>query len=168
MNSLKLYIVSKITSCLPETRAFRFKRILYRWAGAHVGEGVRICSSVKILGIGELYINDNTWVGPGTVIFCSSKITIGANCDIAPCVYIGDGSHKISLEGERIAGEDTSDNIIIGDGCWLCVNSTILSGVLLGRKCVVAAGAVVTAGSDDMKLLAGIPAKIIKDFKNVR
>lgn len=168
MNSLRLFIVNKLLSLFPETRAFEFKRILYRWAGVNVGENVRICSSVKILGIGELNVHDNTWIGPGTVIFCSSKITIGANCDIAPCVYIGDGTHKIDLDGDRIAGEDTSDSITIGDGCWLCVNCTILPGVVLGSKCVVAAGAVVTESSDDMKLLAGIPAKPVKDLKNVR
>ena len=167
MNSLRLFLVSKISSVLPETRAFGFKRTMYRWAGVKIGKGVRICSSVKILGIGELSINDNTWVGPGVIISCSSRVTIGANCDIAPCVYIGDGTHKIMPESERIAGKDVTNNIIIGDGSWLCVNSTILSGVAIGRKCVVAAGSVVTSGSDDMKLLAGVPAKVIKDFSNV-
>ena len=167
MNSLKLYIVNKISCFLPETRAFGFKRTLYRWAGAKIGNDVRICSSVKILGVGDLSINDNTWIGPEVIISCSSRVIIGANCDIAPCVYIGDGTHKIMLDGERAAGEAVTDNIIIGDGSWLCVNSTILSGVAIGRKCVVAAGSVVTSGSDDMKLLAGVPAKVIKDFSNV-
>lgn len=166
MNSLKLYIVNKISCLLPETRAFGFKRTLYRWAGAKIGKDVRICSSVKILGVGVLSINDNTWVGPGVIISCSSKITIGANCDIAPCVYIGDGTHKIMADGERVAGDAVTDNIIIGDGSWICVNATILPGVSIGRKCVVAAGAVVTSGSEDMKLLAGVPAKVIKDFND--
>lgn len=166
MNSLKLYIVNKISCLLPETRTFGFKRTLYRWAGAKIGKDVRICSSVKILGVGVLSINDNTWVGPGVIISCSSKITIGANCDIAPCVYIGDGTHKIMADGERVAGDAVTDNIIIGDGSWICVNATILPGVSIGRKCVVAAGAVVTSGSEDMKLLAGVPAKVIKDFND--
>lgn len=166
MNSFRLFIVRKILNLVPETRGFSMKRALYRWAGVNVGEGVRINSSAKISGIGSLTIGANTWIGPGTIIICSSEITIGANCDIAPCVYIGDGTHKIMADGERVAGEAVTDNIIIGDGSWICVNATILPGVSIGRKCVVAAGAVVTSGSEDMKLLAGVPAKVIKDFND--
>ena len=161
MNSIRLFVVSKILNLFPETRAFGLKRVLYRWAGVKLGKGVRICSSVKILGVGNLVIGDNTWIGPGTTIFCSSNIDIGANCDIAPCVYIGDGSHRITPDKERVAGIVTTERIAIGDGCWLCVNATILPGVTIGKKCVVAAGSVVIHSSDEMELLAGVPAKTI-------
>lgn len=164
MNSFKLYLVRKFTSLIPETRAFGLKRILYRWAGADIGDGVRINSSTRISGIGNLTIGPNTWIGPGTHIACSYEINIGANCDIAPCVYIGDGTHEITPNRERIAGIETTRKVTIGDGCWLGVNSTILPGLTIGKKCVIAAGAVVTKDFGDMKLLGGVPAKIIKDF----
>lgn len=162
MNSFKLFLVRKILNFVPETRGFGMKRALYRWAGVNVGEGVRINSSAKISGIGSLAIGANTWIGPETIIICSSEINIGSNCDIAPCVYIGDGTHRITPENERIARIVTTEKISIGDGCWICVNATILPGVTIGEKCVVAAGAVVTHTCDDMVLLAGVPAKMIK------
>lgn len=164
MNSFRLFIVRKILDFVPETRAFGMKCALYRWAGANIGDGVRINSSAKILGVGKLSIGANTWIGPNTLIMCSSEIEIGANCDIAPCVYIGDGTHIITPEKERIAGIDATKGISIGDGCWLCVNSTILPGVSIGRKCVVAAGAVVTANCNDMTLVGGVPAKKVKNL----
>ena len=165
MNSFKLFLVRKILNFVPETRGFEMKRALYRWAGVNVGEGVRINSSAKISGIGSLAIGANTWIGPGAIIICSSEISIGANCDIAPNVYIGDGTHIITPEKERIAGIVTTEKITIGDGCWLCVNSIILPGVKIGNKCVVAAGAVVTHSCDDRELLAGVPAKMIKELR---
>ena len=165
MNSLRLFIVRKLLDFLPETRAFGMKRILYRWAGAVISEGVRINSSVKITGVGKLSIGANTWIGPNTTIMCSSEISIGANCDIAPNVFIGDGTHEITPQKDRIAGIDTTRKISIGDGCWLCVNSTILPGVTIGKKCVVAAGAVVISDCEDMTLVAGVPAKKIKVLK---
>ena len=93
MNSFRLFVVRKILDFIPETRAFGMKRTLYRWAGARIGDGVRINSSVKITGIGKLTIGDNTWIGSDTMIMCSSEVVIGANCDIAPRVFIGDGTH---------------------------------------------------------------------------
>ena len=164
MNSFRLFVVRKILDFVPETRAFGMKRILYRWAGAIISEAVRINSSVKITGVGKLSIGANTWIGPNTIILCSSEISIGANCDIAPKVYIGDGTHEITPKEDRIAGVDTTRKITIGDGCWLCVNSTVLPGVTIGNKCVVAAGAVVTKNVDDMTLVAGVPARRIKDL----
>lgn len=165
MNSLRLFIVRIILDFVPETRAFSLKRTLYRWAGANIGKGVRINSSAKIIGVGDLTIGANTWIGPETIIMCSSKIKIGANCDIAPCVYIGDGTHEITPDRDRIAGIDFTKCINIGDGCWLCTNATILPGVSIGNKCVVAAGAVVNQSCGNMELIGGVPAKLIKILK---
>lgn len=165
MNSLKLFLVRKILDFIPETRAFGMKRFLYRWTGVQIGNGVRISSSAKILGAGYLSIGDDTWIGPEAFIVCSSEISIGARCDIAPRVYIGDGTHEITPEMDRIAGIDTAKPIKIGDGCWLCANSTILPGVTICEKCVVASGAVVTCNFEHQLLLAGVPATIKKVLK---
>ena len=165
MNSLRLFVVRKILDFIPETRAFGIKRTLYRWAGVTIGNGVRINSSAKISGIGKLIIGDNTWIGPETIILCSSEISIGANIDIAPRVYIGDGTHVITPDKECISGIDTVKGISIGDGCWICANATILPGVSIGNKCVVAAGAVVNKSCGNMELIGGVPAKLIKNLK---
>lgn len=162
MKSLRLFAIRQILHFIPETRGFGIKRALYRWAGVTIGDSVKINSSVIISGVGKLIIGSNTWVGPGTIIMCSSEITIGSNCDIAPRVYIGDGTHKITPDADRIAAIDTTSKITIGDGCWLCVNSTILPGVKIGKQCVVAAGAVVTTDCEERTMVGGVPARRIK------
>lgn len=164
MKTSVLYFANCIFRMLPETKCFGLKRGLLRLSGAKIGSNVRICSSVMIIGAGELTIGDNTWVGHRCLISASSSIKIGKNVDIAPNVYIGNGTHEITPDKERIASIELAKDIVIKDGCWLCANVTILPGVTVGDKCVVAAGSVVTKSYGNMKLLAGIPADIKKNI----
>lgn len=56
-------------------------------------------------------------------------------------------------------------DVCIGNGCWLCTNSVILPGVKIGKKSVVAAGAVVTKTFNDNNILiAGVPAEKKKNL----
>lgn len=164
MKSSILYISSILFPLLPDTRCFGFKRFMLMLAGAKIGRNVRICSSVKVTGAGNLTIGDNTWIGHRVLLVASSSIKIGSNVDIAPNVFIGNGTHEITPDRDRIADIELSKDIEIGDGCWLCANSVILPGVSIGRKCVVAAGSIVTKSVDSMKLIAGIPAEIKKSL----
>lgn len=164
MRSIVQYLNKFIFPLLPETKCFSLKRGLLRLSGAKIGSNVRICSSVMIIGAGELTIGDNTWVGHRCLISASSSIKIGKNVDIAPNVYIGNGTHEITPDKERIASIELAKDIVIGDGCWLCANVTILPGVTIGDKCVVAAGSVVTKSYGNMILLAGVPADIKKNI----
>ena len=118
-----------------------------------------------IIGAGKLSIDDNTWVGHRVVLIASSSIRIGKNVDIAPNVFIGNGTHEITPDKDRIADIELSKDIVIGDGCWLCVNSTILPGTELAKKVVVGAGAVVgSVFKEDCILIVGVPAKKIKSY----
>jgi len=51
-------------------------------------------------------------------------------------------------------------------GCWIGINSVILPGVTIGKNSVVAANSVVTRSVPDYTLVGGVPAKIIKNFKD--
>lgn len=159
MRTTVQYLNKLIFTLLPETKCFGLKRCLLRLAGAQIGKNVRVCSSVMIIGAGELTIGDNTWLGHRCLISASSSIHIGKNVDIAPNVFIGNGTHGITPERERIADIELSKDIAIGDGCWLCANVSVLAGVTIGDKCVVAAGSVVTKSMpQSLQLIAGVPA----------
>lgn len=165
MKTFISYINNILIPILPETRCFALKRWMWKRAGVKIGKNVRISSSVKIFGAGELSIGDNTWVGHRVVLIASSSIRIGKNVDIAPNVFIGNGTHEITPDKDRIADIEVSKDIVIGDGCWLCVNSTILPGTELAKKIVVGAGTVVgSVFKEGCILIAGIPAKEIKSY----
>lgn len=162
MKTSLLYILGSIIRILPETRCFATKRLLLRICGVEVGTNVRICSSAKILGNGHLVIGDNTWIGHDTMIVSTSSVIIGENVNIAPRCYIGTGTHEISPTDQSIAGEGVSLPISIGSGSWICVNSVILAGSHIGKKAIVAAGAVVNTDVKDLEMVGGVPAEHIK------
>jgi maltose O-acetyltransferase len=48
--------------------------------------------------------------------------------------------------------------VTIGDDAWIGARSIILPGVVIGKGCTVAAGAVVTRSTADYSTVAGVPA----------
>ncbi|MEI7474769.1 MAG: CatB-related O-acetyltransferase [bacterium] len=56
----------------------------------------------------------------------------------------------------------TKGPIIVKDDVWIGLNSIILSGVTIGKGCIIAAGTVVTKNVPDYTILGGNPAKILK------
>lgn len=166
LNSIKRVFVFYVVKLLPETSCFAFKRMLYRFIGHKIGSDTRICSSARILGAGKLVVGNNVWIGPEVFISCSSNIFIEDNVDIAPRVYIGTGTHNIGDIKGRMAGTGLNKDIIIGKGSWLCANSLIMPGVIIGKMNIINAGSILTKSTEDYKLLAGIPAKVLTDLSD--
>lgn len=77
---------------------------------------------------------------------------IGANCEILPMVLIG--KKRPDLENWQIT---------IGDNCYISTGVTILGPINIGNDVTIAAGAVVTKDIPDNCVVAGVPAKIIKN-----
>ena len=160
MKTSRLWLYRLLTAFLPETRCFGFKRAFLRWCGAKIGKNVKINSSASFCGDGRLEIGDDVWIGPRVMIgSCGDAVVrIGCNVDIAPGVNIWTGSHKIDLNGKRIAGRGYNESIAIGDGSWIGIGAIILHGVVLAPKTLVAAGAVVVKSvCSPLTLVAGVP-----------
>lgn len=60
------------------------------------------------------------------------------------------------------AGLAQGKSVRIGNDVWIGGNCTILPGVTIGNKVVVAAGAVVTREVPDNCVVGGVPARVIK------
>jgi acetyltransferase-like isoleucine patch superfamily enzyme len=167
MNTKILYLYSVLSLILPETRFFNFKSFFLRVAGVKIGNNVRICSSVKIIGDGCLSIGSNTWIGPNILLSSShpATISIGENVDIAPNVYIGTGSHVIDMIGQNSAGLAYNDSIVIENGVWIGAGAIILPGVKIGKKSVVASGCLVNKDVESFSLIGGVPGKMIRNYK---
>lgn len=163
MSPFRLYIYRLIVFWMPETRFFKIKAALLRWAGAQIGENVRINSSAYFVGNGRLVVGDDVWIGAQNFIspIAPAEITIGAHVDFGPQVAVITGSHEIDSSGEHIAGKGIASSVSIADGCWIGARSLILPGVSLQKKTLVAAGAVVTQSIDHERcLVAGVPAGV--------
>lgn len=163
MKARRSFIFNLIVKQLPSTRCFAFKRKLLRWAGAEVGENVRIASNSSFLVGGLVSIGRNTWIGTEALLIGgNSSISIGENCDIAPRVTFACGTHEISPDEAHVAGDGYSLPIVVERGCWIGVGATILGGTRIGERSVVAAGAVVKGDFPRGCLIGGVPARVLR------
>jgi acetyltransferase-like isoleucine patch superfamily enzyme len=122
-----------------------------------VGLNCHISSSENI----TFHVDDlNNFQSPGVYLQnFNGHITIGKGSYIAPNVGIITSNHNLGDLRKHNGGID----VVLGEGCWIGMNSVILPGVILGNKTIVAAGAVVTHSFLDGNLvIGGTPAKIIK------
>ncbi len=131
------------------------------------GSNVRIGRFTKTMNAHNIMIGNNSSINGG-MLFAgkNSKIIIGDNCLISYNVHIRTRTHKYENKNELILkqGEDEKD-IIIGNDVWIGYGAQIMPGVKLGDGCVVGAGAVVTKNVEPYKVVAGVPARVIKERK---
>jgi len=92
------------------------------------------------------------------------KIVIGRGTYIAPNVGIITANHDPVNPSKHLKGQD----VVIGENCWIGMNSVILPGVILGDNTVVAAGAVVTKSfAEGYCVVGGVPARFIRHTNRV-
>jgi acetyltransferase-like isoleucine patch superfamily enzyme len=93
-------------------------------------------------------------------IYIGRNVIIGANCKI-----IDNDFHPFMVD--KRMNQKVQDirkcPIKIGDGCFISANVIILKGSGLGDNCVVGAGSVVSGKFSDNVIIAGNPAKILKN-----
>jgi maltose O-acetyltransferase len=159
------YIVGRIVSLLPPTRVYRLKARLWNLAGIAVAPSAMIVSSACFSTSGRISIGERSYIGEEVLIVSGeAPIVIGNDVDIAPRVIIVAGAHEIDMQGPRSAGRTHSKPITVHDGVWIGAGSTVLGGVAIGNKAVVAAGSVVTRDVPPYCLVAGVPAKITRKW----
>nr|WP_211289124.1 acyltransferase [Marinobacter profundi] len=163
MNTLRLNLVNVLFSLLPPTKLFSVKARLLRWAGAKVGNNVRIVSSAKFYMSGELEIGSGTWIGHEVLIIGGdAKVIIGEDVDIAPRVTIVTGTHELWKMNGKAAGRGYSLPVSIESGVWLGAGSIVLGGVAIGSSSIIAAASVVTKDIPSCCLFGGNPARFIR------
>ena len=121
--------------------------------GAIIREQVEIGNNAVIM-MGAV-INIGAVIGPGTMIdmgaILGGRATVGANC------HIGAGA---VLAG--VIEPASATPVIVEDGVLVGANAVVIEGVRVGRNAVVAAGAVVIEDVPENAVVAGCPARVIK------
>ena len=114
-------------------------------------------------GMGEVRIGDGVRVGLSNVII--GPVTIGNNIILAQHVVISGLNHGYENIQTPIRFQQcTTGEVIIEDDCWIGANAVITAGIRIGKHSIVAAGSVVTKNIPPYSIVAGNPAKIIKQY----
>jgi acetyltransferase-like isoleucine patch superfamily enzyme len=115
-------------------------------------------SDIRVFENGELILNGG-YCNADIQIVCSQKISIGQGCAIARDVIIRDTDAHEILNSDHANTQAVS----IGEHVWIGSRAMIMKGVTVGDGAVIAAGAIVTKNVPRRCLVAGVPAKVIRE-----
>jgi acetyltransferase-like isoleucine patch superfamily enzyme len=137
--------------------------------------------------VGNVFIGDNTYISAGTHLICAEQIEVGSNVLIAwGCNIVDHDSHSLNWleraddvrnwrEGLMSQGKNAASKlknwrvvpmapIHIGNKVWIGFNAIVLKGITIGEGAVVAAASVVTKDVPAWTLVAGNPARPLKEL----
>jgi acetyltransferase-like isoleucine patch superfamily enzyme len=143
-------------------------------SGIEVGEDTLIGQFVTISagiipgqdfgGLTVLKIGDRCVIGRGSHIVAHESVEIGDDVWTGPHVYITDQNHGYADPDTPIGNQfPVNRPVSIGQGSWLGAGAIILPGASIGRNVVVAAGSVVRGVIPDRCVVAGVPARVIRE-----
>ena len=128
-------------------------------ASAYVAPGAHIIGKVAL---GE---RASVWFG-ATLRGDNELISIGADSNVQENTVMHTDMGSPLVVGERvtIGHQAMLHGCTVGDGSLIGIQAVVLNGAVIGRSCLVAAGAVVTERKSfpDRSLLLGSPAKVAR------
>jgi len=138
-----LHVIARYAPLPPAARAS-----LHRRRGVEVGRRVFIGT--------EVFIDD---AAPSSVTL-EDDVTVIAQATILGHTYYPRHFHRLLGDEATRAGLRTT----IRRGAYLGLRSTILAGVTVGEYAIVAAGAVVVDDVPPYTTVAGVPARVVREF----
>lgn len=111
----------------------------------------------------RIFVGENFFANFDCVFLDAGPIIIGDNTMIGPKTCIYASTHELDPE-ERKKGYTIPKGVRIGSNVWVGGQVSILPGVTIGDNCIIGAGSVVTKSFPDNVVIAGNPARIIKEL----
>ena len=144
-----------------------------RWI--EIGEDTMIAEQVTLCAgmmpghdLGDqpvLRVGSRCVLGRGSHIVAHHSILIGDDVFTGPYVYITDQNHAYADPDVPIGRQwPVNTAVSIGSGTWLGAGTVILPGARVGRNVVVAAGSVVRGTVPDRCVVAGVPARVVREY----
>jgi acetyltransferase-like isoleucine patch superfamily enzyme len=159
MFNLLMYIHNHIVGHIPShTVRQMFLRSLMK---VDIGQGSAILLGLRLYIRGNLTIGNHSVIDRDCVLDSRGGITIGQNVNLAPEVMVLTAYHD--PDSDDFAGIEKP--VVIEDYAWIATRAMILPGVTIGRGAVVGAGSVVTKDVAAGMIVAGNPAKVIRERK---
>lgn len=128
-----------------------------------LGKNSKIRDGAIIYCPENITISDNVSINSGVTILAQGGLTIGEYTMVSPGVTIVTVNHDYAKTGQEAFDTRIKKKITIGKNVWIAAGAIILPGVNIGDGAVVAAGSVVTKDVPNNSIVAGVPARVIKE-----
>ena len=147
-------------------RTLTLRGLLFRNLFKSVGKNFRLGAGCIIHSHENISIGNNITIGDYAFFEGAGEIEIKDNVQIAPHVSILSSDHNYADKNKLIKEQGFKyGKVTIESNVWLGTNVVILKGVTIGKNSVVGSGAVVTKSVKENCIVAGVPAKIIKELR---
>lgn len=152
-------------------RAKKKQKILEELIPSAKGKGLAVFAPLYCEYGVNIHVGKECFVNYNGIFLDVSPIVLGDGVWIGANVTLATPNHPLVAE-ERLNADypdgrhdfEYSAPITIKDGCWICSSVTICGGVTIGENSVVAAGAVVTRDVLPNSLVAGVPARVVRQI----
>lgn len=113
----------------------------------------------------KIVIGDNVYIGGAhlAVTGIDKQISIGTNCMLSDGIVIRTGDSHAIIDVNTNEKINHEVDVCIDDHVWIAQNATILKGSVIGKDSVVGTGAIVSGNYGSNCLIAGVPAKVVKE-----
>jgi acetyltransferase-like isoleucine patch superfamily enzyme len=132
------------------------------------GDSVFVGAQAMIQGRfdGTCRIGNHVWIGP-QAYFDARNLVLEDYVGWGPGAKLLGSSHTAAPVDQPIIATDlVIKPVVVGFGADIGMNASILPGVRIGANSIVGAGAVVTHDVPDYAIVAGVPARVIRDRRD--
>lgn len=133
----------------------------------------RVSNTCSLVSMEHLNIQDNVFIGHFNFIEASNGITIEEGCQITNYISIITHSSHISIRlyGKQYAGLDmkgyVKGSVFIGKYTFIGPHSVIMPGTKIGKGSIVSAYSMVKGEFPEFSIIAGNPAKVVGNTRNI-
>jgi acetyltransferase-like isoleucine patch superfamily enzyme len=161
INELKDRTLSLSIQLNASTTVEQFRDRLSDIIGRKIDESTTIFAPFHTNFGRHINIGKNVFINHACSFLDMGGITVGDNVLIGPKVNLVSENHPIDpSQRKSLIGKP----IVIKNNAWIGAAATILPGITIGENSIVAAGSIVTKDVPDNTIVAGNPAKRIKDL----
>ena len=113
---------------------------------------------------GDIVLEKEANVGFNVEIFSAARVRVGARTLIAAYTYLVGGDHLYDRTDIPVLHQGrTARGIDVGENAWLGAHVVVTDGATIGRDAIVGAGSVVIGEVSEFHIVAGSPARVIRD-----